>query len=111
MSSSRPAISVIIPTWKRGDLLRKCLQALHEQSFADFEIAIVSSGAGEWAESLAREFGARVLRLPENRGFAKAINAGIEASQSPFIVLLNDDAELDSAWLAHLAAMLEKNPD
>jgi GT2 family glycosyltransferase len=104
-------IAVIIPTWKRGDLLRKCLESLRRQTFTDFEIVIVSNGAGEWADSLAKEFDATLVRFAENRGFAAAINAGIAASQSPFVLLLNDDAELDPSWLQKTTALLQEKPE
>ncbi|MBI4479372.1 MAG: glycosyltransferase family 2 protein [Acidobacteria bacterium] len=102
------SVSVVIPTWKRDDLLRKCLESLRRQTFADFEVVIVSNGAGEWAEKLAREFGCKLVRFPENRGFAAAVNAGITASESQYVVVLNDDAELDPAWLEKAVAVLEE---
>ena len=105
------AVSVIIPTWKRQDLLRRSLESLRRQTFSDFDTVIVSNGAGDWAESLAQEFGARVVRFAENRGFAAAINAGIAASQSPLVLLLNDDAELDATWLEKTTTFLQGNSD
>ena len=105
------AVSVIIPTWKRDDLLRRSLESLRRQTFTDFEIVIVANGAGNWAESLAEEFSATVIRFAENRGFAAAINAGISGTQSPLVLLLNDDAELDAAWLEKTAAFLQNNSD
>jgi GT2 family glycosyltransferase len=92
-------------------LLRKCLESLRRQSFADFEIVLVANGAGDWAESLAKEFGAKLVRFAENRGFAPAINAGIAASEPPLVLLLNDDVELDPAWLEKTTALLEEKPD
>jgi GT2 family glycosyltransferase len=102
-------VSVVIPTWKRGDLLRKCLESLQRQTFRDFEIFIVSNGAGGWAEQLATEFGARLVRFSANCGFAAAVNAGINASKSPLVAILNDDAELDPRWLDLAIATLEEN--
>ncbi|HWP85562.1 MAG TPA: glycosyltransferase family 2 protein [Terriglobia bacterium] len=102
-------VSVIIPTWKRGDLLRRCLQSLRRQSFCDYEVVLVSNGAGEWAESVAREFGCRLVSFAANRGFAAAVNAGLAASQSPLVLILNDDAELDPAWLEKTVAELEEH--
>lgn len=106
-----PKVSAIIPTWKRSDLLRKCLESLWQQSFTDFEIIIVSNGAGDWAVALAEEFGCRLVSFAENRGFAAAINAGIAASRAPFVALLNDDVELDPGWLEKLKALLENRHD
>jgi len=101
-------VSVVIPTWKRDDLLRKCLESLRRQTLPDFEVVIVSNGAGAWAEDLAREFGCTLVRFAENRGFAVAVNTGIAASESPYVAVLNDDAELDPGWLEKTVAVLEE---
>jgi len=110
--TSEPArkVCVVIPTWKRGDLLRKCLESLRRQSFTDFETVIVSNGAGEWAAALAKEFGAKLVCFTENRGFAAAVNAGIAASKSPCVAVLNDDVELAPNWLQKTTALLEEQP-
>src|SRR5437763_7470850 len=49
-----------------------------------------------------REFGARVIRNRENRGFCAANNQGIAAAHGEFIALLNNDAEAEPGWLAAL---------
>jgi GT2 family glycosyltransferase len=104
-------VTVIIPTWKRGDLLRKCLESLRAQKLSDFEIIIVSNGAGDWAQELAREFACMLVRFVDNRGFAAAVNAGIETRESPYVMVLNDDAELNPDWLEKAVATLEEHPD
>jgi GT2 family glycosyltransferase len=107
---SERKISVIIPTWTRGDLLRKCLDSLRRQSFSDVEVVIVSNGAGNWAQNLAQEFGCKLIRIPKNQGFATAVNLGLHAGKSPYVMILNDDAVLDEKWLEKTIAMLEEEP-
>ena len=109
--SGEPKVSVVIPTWKRGDMLRRCLESLQRQSFLDFEVVLVSNGAGEWVEQVAREFQCRLIRFGENRGFAAGVNAGIAASRSTYVAVLNDDVELDRAWLQQTTALLEERQD
>ena len=104
-------MSVVISTWRRGDLLRNCLESLRAQTGTDFETVLVSNGAGEWAEQLAQEFGCKLVKLPANRGFAAAVNAGIAAGRSRYVTVLNDDVELDRHWLKHTVAFLEEHRD
>jgi GT2 family glycosyltransferase len=110
-SEPQRKVSIIIPTWKRGDLLRNCLESLRRQTYIDFETVIVSNGAGDWAATLGEEFGAKIVRFAENRGFAAAVNAGIAASNSPYVAVLNDDAELETLWLEKTTALLEERRD
>ena len=110
-SSQSPKVSVVIPTWQRGDLLRQCLQSLRQQAFSDFETVLVSNGAGSWVDGLAEEFGCALVRFASNRGFAAAVNAGIASSQSLYVVVLNDDVELDRNWLQFTTGLLENRPE
>ncbi len=106
----QPLVSVVIPTWKRRDLLVRCLASLRRQTMADFSIVLVSNGAGEWVEPVAAEYGCALLSLPENRGFAAAVNAGIVAGQSACVLVLNDDVELAPDWLERTTRLLEERP-
>ncbi|MBI4832084.1 MAG: glycosyltransferase family 2 protein, partial [Candidatus Lindowbacteria bacterium] len=50
----------------------------------------------------------KLISMGYNSGFARATNAGIRASASEFVALLNNDAVADKQWLEHLARpMLE----
>jgi hypothetical protein len=53
----------------------------------------------------------RVLKLPENMGFAIACNEGIKASIAEYIVLLNNDIEVTSDWLRELYEGMERHPE
>ena len=110
-SESQHKVTVVIPTWRRGDLLRRCLDSLQSQSLTDFEVIVVENGAGEWARQLVRELDFKRIRFDENRGFAAAVNAGIAVSRSAYIAILNDDVELSPDWLALLTALLDRRPD
>lgn len=108
-------ISVIIPTAERRDLLRECLESLRRQTFSDFRTTIVADGAGAWAAELAREFDGSLVSLPQRRGFAAAINAGVKsssgASASEYLLLLNDDVVLAPDWLRLASSLLDERPE
>ena len=53
----------------------------------------------------------RVVPLEENRGFSAAANAGIKASGSEYVVLLNNDTEIDSGWLDALVRAADAHPE
>ena len=60
---------------------------------------------------MAKEFGCELVKLPVNRGFAAAVNAGIAAGRSRYVTVLNDDVELDRHWLERTVAFLEAHRD
>lgn len=98
-------LTVVIPTWNHSDLLGECLSSLRGQSFQDFDVLVVDDGSSDNIAGLvASDFPeVRVLRLPENKGFAAAVNAGLREVQTELVFLLNNDMTLDPACLAKLA--------
>lgn len=61
---------------------------------------VVDDGSpAEVASQVARSFASvQVLRLPRQRGFCVAANAGVQAAQAPVVELLNDDTEVTAGW-------------
>jgi GT2 family glycosyltransferase len=105
-------ISVVIVNWNRRELLRACLASLSRQRSVTFETIVVDNGSSDGSADLAeREFGARVIRNRENRGFCAANNQGIAAAQGEFIALLNNDAEAEPDWLAELHRACSRTPE
>lgn len=107
-------LSIVIPNWNGLRFLPTCLNALRHQTFSDFETLVVDNGSTDGSrEFIAREFPeTRVIALESNRGFAPAVNEGIRAARvdAEAVVLLNNDTEADSNWLAEIARALEANP-
>ncbi|MGD0870748.1 MAG: glycosyltransferase family 2 protein [Bryobacteraceae bacterium] len=96
-------ISVVIVNWNRKELLRACLQSVGRQAGVEFETIVVDNGSCDGSAEMAeKEFGARVIRNAENRGFCAANNQGIAAARGEFVALLNNDAEAEPGWLAGL---------
>jgi GT2 family glycosyltransferase len=98
--------------WNRAELLRACLESLQRQQGVGFETIVVDNGSSDGSAEIAeREFGARVIRNRENRGFCAANNQGIRAAAGEFIALLNNDAEAEPGWLAALDRAASRAPD
>lgn len=92
--------------------MRACLESLVRQTNVTFEIIVVDNGSTDGSADLAAtEFGARVIRNTENRGFCAANNQGIAAARGEFIALLNNDAEAGPGWIAALHRACSKRSD
>lgn len=106
-------LSVVIPSWNGRELLEICLAALDRQQFRDFETIVVDGGSTDGSvEWLRAAYPAvRIVQLETNRGFAAAVNRGIEAADGDAVVLLNNDTEAEPGWLAGLVDAFERHPD
>jgi len=101
-------VSVIIPNWNGKELLGPCLESLYRQEFDDFETILVDNGSSDGSVVFVEKAFPQVaiVRLEENRGFSAAVNAGIAASSTPYVCLLNNDTEVDRRWLNTLVNAL-----
>ena len=105
-------ISVIVVNWNRKDLLRACLASLARQHGPRFEVILVDNGSSDGSADMAeREFGVKVIRNRENRGFCAANNQGIAAAGGNLVALLNNDAEAEPGWLDALADAFKRGPE
>lgn len=93
-------VTAIIPTWNRRDLLATALGDLRNQTEQPARIIVVDNGSTDDSVAVAESAGAEVVRLPENRGFAPAVNAGIRQASSKWVLILNNDVRLPQNWLA-----------
>jgi hypothetical protein len=108
-----PRASIVIPSWNQRELLAAALRTLRTQTFSDFETLVVDNASSDGtAALLATDFPeVRVLPMSENRGFAAATNAGLQAARGEILVCLNNDVECEPGWLAALVAVLDRMPD
>jgi GT2 family glycosyltransferase len=107
-------VAVLIVNWNGGALLSRCLQALAlQQRFPD-SVVVVDNASSDDSLAIAQPFmgGARLIRLTENSGFARANNiAAAAVPDADALALLNPDAFPEPGWLAALIAAAGRTPD
>jgi GT2 family glycosyltransferase len=102
--------SVVVPTYRRPEALRRCLDALAHQDAAPDEIIVVARREDEASRQCAGERSGDPIRLvlidvPAGRpGFVAALNAGIDASCGEIVCLTDDDAEPHLDWISRILA-------
>ena len=110
-------VTVVVVNWNRRALLEACLHSLETPQGAAFETVVVDNGSTDGsadfvdAYALDSAYPLRLIRNPDNRGFCAANNQAIAAARTPFIALLNNDAEAEPGFLAHLLAAFEQGDD
>jgi glycosyltransferase involved in cell wall biosynthesis len=110
-----PRISVIIPAYRRRDLLRKTLLSLFQQDLdrQEYEVIVVDSSPDEQNVALMRELMPQapcslVCRTKTPEGPGPSRNLGFQNARGQFIAFLDSDCEASPGWLRHgLAAFHE----
>jgi GT2 family glycosyltransferase len=110
--SAAPRVTVVIPTWNGRALLELVMPSLARQEYRDFETLLVDNGSSDGTPEHVRERWpwAAVVELPSNVGFAAGVNRGIERARGEYVALVNNDMELDPAFLRTLVAALDDEP-
>lgn len=103
--SSVPAVSVVIPTYRRASLARTLRGLGVQETDLGFEVLVVDNDAAGSAAGIVAEHAgtidAPVRHIVEAQsGSAYARNRGIAEATAPVLALLDDDVEPQPGWLA-----------
>lgn len=110
MSVPSLKISVVIPNYNGGDLLRRCLEALNRERDQLHEVVVVDDASTDGSVDLARSLGARVMRRAENGGPAAARNEGALDSSGDIIWFVDSDTEIRPGATSVLLDYFARNP-
>lgn len=108
-SMSTP-LSLIVPAFEEAERLPATLAALQgaaERLQREVELIVVDDGSGDATAAVAEACGARVVRLPENRGKGAAVSAGVRAARHPLIAFTDADCPYDLDSLRPMLAAIE----
>jgi GT2 family glycosyltransferase len=112
-TAHRPPLTVVVVNYHGRDYVVACLAALEvAPPPLDYHVVLVDNSPGDGTAEAVRVRFPRVeiVTNAENVGFARACNQAIRASRSPFVLLLNPDAEVQPGALATLLDTLAANP-
>ncbi len=104
----RPRVSVVVPTYRRPELLERCLEALVTQTYLPhhYEIIVADDGADPETELQLTQWRAnghtvRYVPVSGTQGPAGARNAGWHAARGEIVAFTDDDCIPAPDWLAH----------
>ncbi len=103
-------LAVIVPAYEAARFLGRSLPALHRAG-PDVPVVVVDAGSTDDTGALARELGARVVRLPGREGPAGARNAGVAAVESELVLFVDADCVLHADAIARVCAAFRSEPE
>lgn len=109
----RPRVSVVIVSYRSRDALVACLESLRAcAARTTLEVVVVDNASGdgtvEWISASHPEV--HVIANPDNRGFTRGVNQGLERAHGDYLFVLNPDCEIPPQALERLVAVLEEAP-
>lgn len=88
--------SVIIPNYNGKEFLPSCLESI-DRSLAE-EIIVVDNGSTDGSLEYLESLDIKLIKNKKNLGFARAVNQGISASKSNYLVVANNDLKFGKNW-------------
>lgn len=92
---SSPFFSIIIPTYNRAELLKRALESVTAQTFADFEVIVCDDGSSDQTLEVVDIFNERIaityLREENWGGPARPRNNGLKVARGKWICFLDAD--------------------
>lgn len=96
---NEPLVSVIVPVYKVGKYLDKCVESIVGQTYKNLEIILVDDGSPDNCPAMCDKWAERDSRIKvihkQNGGVSSARNAGIDAAQGEFIGFVDSDDWLE----------------
>lgn len=110
-------VTIIIPMYNEENSVEKCIKSLCNQSNQNFNVIFVDDGStDDTLEKLKKILANNIIfnyeiRLQENKGAAAARKNGIEASKTPFIMMLDCDDMLSDDMVEAVYSQYESHVD
>lgn len=107
----RPFVRIVVLNFNGAHFLDGCLRSLERLDYPRdrYEVIVVDNRSTDGsAELVEKRFpAARVVRNERNLGFAGGNNVAMSGSRADYVVLLNNDTEVEAGWLTALIETAE----
>ncbi len=105
------AVTVIIPNYNGIKYIRDCLDALMHQTM-EADILVVDNASADGSCEMVKEYeNVTLITLDENYGFSRAVNVGIKAARTEYVLLLNNDTKAEPAFVENMYKAIASHPD
>jgi N-acetylglucosaminyl-diphospho-decaprenol L-rhamnosyltransferase len=102
------AIDVVVVSYNSRAHLRHCVEPL--AGILDIRVIVADNASPDGSLDAIADLPVTVLPLERNGGFSYGCNHGWRASDAPYVLFLNPDAQMDADSVAALAAVLDADP-
>ncbi|MGF6991055.1 GT2 family glycosyltransferase [Lachnospiraceae bacterium PF1-21] len=104
-------VTVVIPNYNGKHFMKDCLDALDMQSFKDFKTIVVDNASTDGSLEYMNTNYPHIplLSLKKNYGFSRAVNEGIQAADTPYVILLNNDTRPYPGYVNELVKAIKSN--
>jgi len=110
MGQTEPTVSIVVINWNTCTLLDELLASIGLTTTADFcETIVVDNGSKDGSSGMVerKHPGVRLIRNPDNKGYAAANNQGFAIARGKYVLLLGSDTVLHEGTVRTLTEFLD----
>lgn len=106
-----PLVSIIVLNFNGKDHLKTCFESLKRQTYLNYECIMVDNASVDGSiEYVKKNFPwVKVIQNKENLGYAGGNNVGVKQVNGDYIVILNNDAEVDAHCLEEMVRVVQSD--
>ncbi|MBI3210154.1 MAG: glycosyltransferase family 2 protein [Candidatus Solibacter usitatus] len=107
-----PRVSVLVPLYNKADHIRRCIDSVLEQTYADFELIVVDDGSTDGSGTIVAEYRDPRLRMihQKNAGPGAARNRGAKEARAEWLAMVDADDAWEKDYLEHSLHAVESLP-
>ncbi|GJG68795.1 hypothetical protein PRLR6025_22640 [Prevotella lacticifex] len=107
-------VSIIVPVYNAGELLRPCLASLTGQTLRDIEIILVTDCPTDGSDKVCEEFAAKdsrikIIRNDHNLHIGESRNHGLKIARGEYVGFSDDDDYQEPYMYEHLYRKAKAN--
>lgn len=112
MMPTEPYITIIILNYNGMGFLEGCIESVLKSNYSNFEAILVDNASTDgslgWAESIvSKDSRLRIIKSAKNLLFTGGNNLGIKHARGEYIIILNNDTEVERSWLKEIALVMQ----
>lgn len=109
-------VSINLVTWNGKKYLPYCLDSIFNQTFRDFSLFILDNGSTDGTAEYLKAFRFPISEMEiafneNNVGFAAGHNQAVRATESDYVLMLNQDIILEPDFLENLVKFMDNHPE
>ena len=107
---------IVIPVWNKKELTERCINSIVQHTTYPYRVVAVDNGSEEPTKAYLKglrerkDFQFQLIRNEKNLGNTAAGNQGMRASNSKYVLILDNDTVVTDGWLSELVRIAESDP-